>query len=138
MQLTIYINTLPWLFHYLYYGMSNLHKQRTGIEFSPTNRILNNIIYKSKYAMRRDLVNFLSLFCTDLVKAVPDEHKKFLANLVWVHEEVTNVLIAFLSYFSKPLMSTSNMLNHDFFRFLSVQFPLSFVLKSNNKPVHCK
>ncbi|KAF8397870.1 hypothetical protein HHK36_016795 [Tetracentron sinense] len=23
----------------------------------------------------------------DLVKAVPDEHKKFLANLVWVHEE---------------------------------------------------
>jgi hypothetical protein len=75
MQLTIYINTLPWLFHYLYYGMSNLHKQRTGIEFSPTNGIQNNIIYKSKYAMRRDLVNFLSLFCTDLVKAVPDEHK---------------------------------------------------------------
>lgn len=24
----------------------------------------------------------------DLVKAVPDEHKKFLADLVWVHEEV--------------------------------------------------
>ncbi|KOM34692.1 hypothetical protein LR48_Vigan02g084200 [Vigna angularis] len=23
----------------------------------------------------------------DLVKAVPDEHKKFLADLVWVHEE---------------------------------------------------
>ncbi|KAF7804326.1 calcineurin-like phosphoesterase [Senna tora] len=27
------------------------------------------------------------LFRTDLVKAVPDEHKKFLADLVWVHEE---------------------------------------------------
>ncbi len=63
---------------------------------------------------------------------------KFLANLVWVHEEVTIVLIAFPSYFSKPLMSASNMLYHDFSRFLSVQFPLPFVLKSNNKPVHCK
>lgn len=25
---------------------------------------------------------------TDLRKAVPDEHKKFLTDLVWVHEEV--------------------------------------------------
>lgn len=29
------------------------------------------------------------MFCTDLVKTVPDEHKKFLANMVWVHEEVS-------------------------------------------------
>lgn len=25
---------------------------------------------------------------TDLVKAVPDHHKKFLADMLWVHEEV--------------------------------------------------
>lgn len=34
------------------------------------------------------LLNDPSTFSADLVKAVPDEHKKFLANLVWVHEEV--------------------------------------------------
>lgn len=28
---------------------------------------------------------------TDLVRAVPEEHKKFLADLVWVHEEVGTV-----------------------------------------------
>lgn len=28
---------------------------------------------------------------TDLVKAVPDDHKKFLADMVWVHEEVRPV-----------------------------------------------
>ncbi|RDX68539.1 hypothetical protein CR513_52459, partial [Mucuna pruriens] len=27
----------------------------------------------------------------DLVKAVPDEHKKFLADLVWVHEEISKL-----------------------------------------------
>ncbi len=42
----------------------------------------------------------MSLLCTDLVKAVPDEHKKFLADLVWVHEEVRIVLVAFFSYLS--------------------------------------
>ena len=46
-------------------------------------------------------VLILGLLCTDLVKAVPDEHKKFLADLVWVHEEVRIVLVAFLSCFSK-------------------------------------
>ena len=30
----------------------------------------------------------------DLVKAVPDDHKKFLADLVWVHEEVGLTLFA--------------------------------------------
>lgn len=36
---------------------------------------------------------------TDLVKAVPDDHKKFLADLVWVHEEVRLVLFALILYF---------------------------------------
>lgn len=35
----------------------------------------------------------------DLVKAVPDEHKKFLADMVWVHEEVRPVLYPVLSYY---------------------------------------
>jgi hypothetical protein len=33
-----------------------------------------------------------------LVKAVPDEHKKFLADLVWVHEEVRLLFFFFLFY----------------------------------------
>ncbi|XP_059462838.1 uncharacterized protein LOC132191765 isoform X2 [Corylus avellana] len=32
-------------------------------------------------------VFLMGLLVLDLVKAVPDEHKKFLADLVWVHEE---------------------------------------------------
>lgn len=33
----------------------------------------------------------------DLVKAVPDEHKKFLADMVWVHEEVRPICYSVLS-----------------------------------------
>jgi hypothetical protein len=46
----------------------------------------------------------------DLDNAVPDEHKKFLANLVWVHEEVLLTFFASCFYthikqslFSQPL-----------------------------------
>lgn len=28
------------------------------------------------------------VFCAELMKAVPEEHKKFLQDLVWIHEEV--------------------------------------------------
>ena len=63
----------------------------------------------------------MSLLCTDLVKAVPDEHKKFLADLVWVHEEVRIVLVAFFLIFRKfnsPLVQFPPL----------VQFGLPFVL----------
>lgn len=46
------------------------------------------------------------LLWTDLVKAVPDEHKKFLADMVWVHEEVSPVLFPLILIFSGPSIAS--------------------------------
>ena len=40
------------------------------------------------------------MLATDLIKAVPAEHKKFLADLVWVHEEVRFMLLQFVAIVS--------------------------------------
>jgi len=60
----------------------------------------------------------------DLVKAVPDEHKKFLADLVWVHEEVRLVLVAllFLFYTMRRELLVYNQLVH---------FPVPSMFKNN-------
>lgn len=39
------------------------------------------------------LMESVVFVCTDLVKAVPDEHKKFLTNLDWIYEEVIEIKI---------------------------------------------
>lgn len=36
-------------------------------------------------------MNCMDASFTDLMKAVPDDHKKFLADLLWVHEEVRSI-----------------------------------------------
>lgn len=41
----------------------------------------------------------VSMGSADLAKAVPDHHKKFLADLVWVHEEVLDLTYLFLSIY---------------------------------------
>lgn len=47
---------------------------------------------------------------TDLVKAVPEEQKKFLADMVWVHEEVRELLLYlhFVGLFQLPLFRADN------------------------------
>ncbi|KAG5003120.1 hypothetical protein JHK86_027259 [Glycine max] len=53
----------------------------------PSRYLLGGVVQRGRvreYAASREKVEWED---KDLVKAVPDDHKKFLADLVWVHEE---------------------------------------------------
>lgn len=64
---------------------------------------------------------------TDLVKAVPEEHKKFLADMVLVHEEVRINQFCFLCF------CRITRINHWVFLFFVTSFLLYTILVSKTK-----